>query len=155
MPIALDTLQDRVTALVQGVLDGGPCFAVEIVVRGSMGSHAVDVFVESDAVLDVKTLAKISREVGFGLDLEDVMPGPYTLNVSSPGTDRPLRLPRQYRKMVGRALRVHYRLPDSKYTEVVGTLEEVDVEGITVAARKSPLSIQFSDILWAKVQLPW
>ena len=150
-----DTLQDHVAALVEGILRDGPCFAVEIAVRGKVGSQAVDVFVESDAALDAYALGQISREVGYVLDTDEVMPGPYTLNVSSPGADRPLRLPRQYRKMIGRRLRVHYRQASGTCTEVVGALEYADAERIAVAARNEPVTISYDNILWAKVQLPW
>ncbi len=149
------SLQDRAAALVEGVLEGGPCYLVEMVCRGSIGSQVVDVFIESDAVLDAYTLARLSREIGYTLDVAGVMPGPYTLTVSTPGADRPLRLPRQYRKMVGRNLRVHYRLPSGKYTEVTGLLEKAGDESITLTAGSVSPSIMYSDILWAKAQLPW
>ena len=155
MAIEHVTLQDRVAALTAGVLEGGPCFAVDVVVRGRKGAHVIDVFVESDTVLDAHVLAGISRELGYVLDVTDAVPGSYTLNVSSPGADRPLRIPRQYRKMVGRSLRVHYRLPKSRYTEVVGTLEAADTDGITIAAQDGPRSIGYGEVLWAKVKLPW
>ena len=154
MQLALDTLQDRVERSVMPVLEGGPCFVVDIAVRGSKGSHAVDVFVESDGVLDARTIAQVSREIGYVLETDDVMPGPYTLHVSSPGADRPLKLPRQYQKMVGRDLRVHFAA-SGKNSEVVGPLLEAGDEGIVVQANGTPHAIQFSDILWAKVKLPW
>ena len=155
MPTTIDTLKDRVTAHVEGLLRAGPCFAVDIVVRGQMGSHAVDVFVESDDVLDAHTLANISKELGYIMDATDTMPGPYTLNVSSPGADRPLQLPRQYRKMIGRRLRVHYRQASGSNTEVLGTLASTDDVSVTVTTPQGPLSIQYGQILWARVQLPW
>jgi len=155
MPVVLDILKDRVAALVDDILADGPCFLVEVAVRGSAGSHAVDIFVESDDVLDAHRLGQISREVGYALDTDDVIPGRYMLNVSSPGAKRPLRLPRQYRKMVGRDLRVHYRKEDGNYTEVTGRLAAASSEQITLSVQAETLGIRYNDILWAKVQLPW
>ncbi len=148
---------ERVRDLVEEVLVGTPHFVVELDVRGAPGSQAVDVFLDSDEALGVGMLAQINREIGFLLDTEEVLVGQYRLNVSSPGVDRPLKLPRQYRKNVGRKLRVHYRKPGGDgYTETLGDLVEADDEAVEVALSAAEhRRIPYSDILWAKVQLPW
>ena len=148
-------LEERVRDLVEGLLKTGPVFLVEFSVRGSLGSHAVDVFVESDDILGIQQLTGLSREVGFLLDTEDIMPGPYTLNVSTPGADRPLRLPRQYQKHLGRNLRVHYRKYEDIFTEVCGELIAAEESSIRIQNGKGATEIFHDDIQWAKVQLPW
>lgn len=147
----------RVKTLVEEVLAGSPHFLVELEVRGAPGSQAVDVFIDSDEGPSIETLARINREITFLFDAEAVIAGHYRLNVSSPGVDRSLKMPRQYKKNVGRALRVHYQKPDGDgYTEVHGDLVEADDEAIEVAVQGGPRQrIRYPDILWAKVQLPW
>lgn len=147
----------RVKTLVEEVLAGSPHFLVELEVRGAAGSQAVDVFIDSDDGIGVDTLAQISREVAFLFDAEEVIARQYRLNVSSPGLDRSLKLPRQYKKNVGRALRVHYQKPDGDgYTEVHGDLVDADDEAIEVVVSGGQRRrIRYLDILWAKVQLPW
>jgi ribosome maturation factor RimP len=147
---------ERVRSLVEEVIAGSPLFVVDVDLRGRKGSQAVDIFVESDESLDVETLARVSREVGFLLDTQDVIGGRYHLTVSSPGLDRPLRLPRQYRKNLGRPVRVHYRKADGTgNAEVTGPLASVDEAGIEVGTDAGPQRVAFDQILWAKVQLPW
>lgn len=149
------TLAGRVEALVEEVLRGTPHFIVEVQVRGTKGARVIEVFIDSDDALGVDTLASVSRDVAFLLDTEEVIDGRYRLDVSSPGVDRPLRLPRQYQKNVGRQLRVHYR-QDEANTEVEGELTAADDEAITLAPKKgAPRQIRYDDIVWAKVQLPW
>ena len=148
-------LEERVRACVEDLLKNGPVFLVDFSVRGSMGSHAVDVFVESDDTFGVNQIAKLSREIGFILDTEDIMPGPYTLNVSTPGANRPLSKIRQYRKHLGRNLRVHYRKQEGRYTEICGELLSVEKSSIEIQHGKGTLNILHADIQWAKVQLPW
>ena len=147
----------RAQGLVEEVLADTPHFLVAFEVRGAPGSQAVDVFIDSDDALGADTLAQISREIAFLFDTEDVIAGRYRLNVSSPGVDRPLKLPRQYKKNVVRMLRVHYHKPSGDgYTEVLGKLAAADDEGIDVAAAGGQRRrIHYGDILWAKVQLPW
>ncbi len=148
-------LEARVRALIEGLLERGPVFVVDFCVRGTKGSYAVDLFVESDEVLGADNLADLSREINFLLDAEDTIPGPYTLMVSTPGVDRPLRLPRQYRKHVGRTLRVHYRLTSGQFTEICGKLVDATRQAIRVEDAERIEDISFGDIAWAKVQLPW
>ncbi len=148
-------LEERVQTLVEGVLKEGPVFLVEFSVRGSKGSQAVNIFVESDEDLGVDQLVELSSEIGFVLDVEDVMPGRYTLNVSTPDATRPLRLLRQYRKHIGRDLRVHYRKHEDTFTEVCGELLSVQESTIQIQNGKGAVQILHEDIQWAKVRLPW
>jgi ribosome maturation factor RimP len=149
-------LVDRVRALVNEVLVHTPHFVVELDVRGARGSQVVEVFIDSDEELDVDEVARVSREVGFLLDTEDLFPSRYHLNVSTPGVDRPLRLPRQYAKNVGRTLQVHYARDAEHNTEVVGTLTAAGEDGIDIALDDDETKhIPYHAIHWAKVQLPW
>ncbi len=148
-------LEERVCALIENMLEDGPIFLVEFSVRGTQGSYVIDVFVESDDALGVNKLAELNREIGFVLDAEGIMPGHYTLNVSTPGAKRPLRLPRQYRKHLGRKLRVHYRKQDDAFTETCGELIAVGESSIQIQNGTQSAEILHSDIQWAKIQLPW
>ena len=148
-------LEERVCTLVENMLKGGPVFLVEFSVRGTQGSHVIDIFVESDDALGVNQLAELNREIGFILDTEDIMSGRYTLNVSTPGVKRSLRLPRQYRKHLGRKLRVHYRKENDGFTETCGELVAVKESYIQIQNGTKSAEIPHNDIQWAKVQLPW
>lgn len=153
---AIATVDARIRAIVEEVLQGSPLFLVDVVVRGKSGSQVVEIFVDSDEALDIEDIARVSREVGFLLDTEDVMRGRYSLNVSSPGLDRPLQWPRQYRKNVGRSLRVRYTDASGSATEIEGELKAAGVDGIEVAGPSAEaMHIRYDVILEARVILPW
>lgn len=150
------SVSKRVREITEEVIGGSPLFIVDVDVRGRKGSQVVNLVLESDEALDVAMLARISREVEFLLDAEAVMPDKYTLNVSSPGLDRPLTMPRQYRKNVNRTLRVHFRKADgSGNAEVVGTLKAAEDDAIVVSSDGAEHRIAFGQIIWTKVVLPW
>lgn len=152
----VDHTTGRVRELVDEVIADTEMFVVDVEVRGSGGSRVVDIYLDSDENLSVEKLAEVNREVGFLLDMEDLIPGRYNLNVSSPGLDRPLRHSRQYRKNIGKPLRVHYRKPDgSGATELEGELIGVGDEEIELAADDEVRLISLEDIIWAKIRLPW
>ncbi|MEW5722208.1 MAG: ribosome maturation factor RimP [Thermodesulfobacteriota bacterium] len=64
---------------------------------------------------------EMSREVGRLLDVEDVVPGAYTLEVSSPGLDRPLTRPEHFRRFTGRKVKVQVTGPEGR-SKVTGCL---------------------------------
>ena len=59
--------------------------------------------------VSVEDCARVSRDLSAVLDVEDVVPTAYTLEVSSPGLDRPLRRPDDYRRFAGRRAKVVMR----------------------------------------------
>lgn len=142
---------DRVRMTVETVIPMDEVYIVEIVVRGRQGSRLIEVFLDSDEGVGLDHLASYSREVGFLLEAEEIVKGHYRLNVSSPGADRPIRLPRQMKKHVGRKLAVTGIEGDS----VVGFLEAADDDGITLKKGKEKVKLAFETIQEARVVLPW
>ena len=144
-------LTEAVRTLAEEVLAATPHFLVDVHVRGHRGTRVVEVYVDGDENFGLDDVATVSRELGFLLDVEDVVDGAYKLEVSSPGADYPLIRPRQFKKNVGRPLRVKF---GSKKVE--GELEAATDDGIEVArAGQEPLRLSYSDIDEAKVLLPW
>jgi len=64
------------------------------------------VTVERDGGVDIDTISLITRELSRALDHEDPIPGRYTLEVSSPGLERPLRRPSHFARAVGQNIKV-------------------------------------------------
>lgn len=79
-------------------------------------------------------LADVSRAVSAVLDTADVISGSYVLEVSTPGTDRPLTEPRHYRRSVGRLVRLRTRAGG----RLAGRVVEADGECITLVPADGP-----------------
>ncbi|SCG70461.1 ribosome maturation factor RimP [Micromonospora coxensis] len=76
--------------------------------------HVVRVIVDADGGINLDAVADVSRAVSAALDAAeeaggDIVAGEYQLEVSSPGVDRPLTLPRHWRRNVGRLVKVTVR----------------------------------------------
>jgi len=78
----------------------------------------------------------VSRVAGPLIDHSNLIDGPYDLEVSSPGAERPLRTHGEYERFNGKRVNVRYRSGDSE-TVVEGNLVAVDGAGIAVEARGS------------------
>jgi ribosome maturation factor RimP len=76
--------------------------------------------------VSVEDCANVSRDLSAILDVEDIIPSAYTLEVSSPGLDRPLRSPDDYRRFTGRRAKLVTREPVDGQTFLRGTLGGID-----------------------------
>ena len=151
-----ESLADYVRSLTDEVLAGTPYFIVDLEVRGHKGTRVVKVFVESDDELNHDDLAAISEEIGFLLEMEDAIDGSYTLEVSSPGIKRPLTLPRQFRKNIGRPLRVRYETEEGATKKQTGMLTDADDDAIELElAPDRTVRVAYEAINRAKIELPW
>lgn len=74
--------------------------------------------------------AKVSEELSAVLDVEDVVPDAYTLEVSSPGLDRPLRTRDDFRRFAGRLAKIVTAEPIARQTAFAGHLRGVEGDDV-------------------------
>jgi len=79
---------------------------VEVELKRAQGGHLVRLYVDKPAGIGLDELQSVSQEVSAILDAEDPIQGSYTLEVSSPGLDRPLRGEADYRRFAGSLARL-------------------------------------------------
>jgi len=148
-------IADRVRGLTEEVIAGTSYFLVDVEVRGHKGTRVVEVYVDSAEDFGHDDLAVISKEVGFLLDVEDVLDGSYKLEISSPGIKRPLTMPQQYQKNVGRTLRVRYQTDDTEEI-VVGDLTDANDDEVEIELPSGErLTLPYAMINQARIELPW
>lgn len=128
----------QVTELLQAYLNDGQFYIVDIQVAGRRGGRIkVTVLLDSDEGIMIEQCAYISRKLGEQMDeLNFFGEAPFTLEVSSPGVDYPLTMPRQFTRNIGRTVIV--TLTDESLRK--GTLESVADDHIVVdiEAEKKP-----------------
>ena len=82
--------------------------------------------------VSVEDCAAVSRDLSAMLDVEDVVPTAYTLEVSSPGLDRPLRHAEDYRRFVGRRAKLVVRQAIDGQTFFRGTIGGLEGEDVLI-----------------------
>lgn len=111
------------------------------------------VFVDKEGGIALDDCQKLSRELGAALDLEDLIPQAYTLEVSSPGVDRPLRTTRDFLRNRGRTLRLGLSEPLAGKKAVSGKLLGADDEKLELElAGGAKAEVKRSAVLQAKVE---
>lgn len=96
--------------------------------------------------IDVEDCADVSNEVSALLDVEDPVSGQYSLEVSSPGVERPLFEPEHFRRFAGETAVVHLHAPLEGRRKLVGPIVEVDDAGVTIDVDGARFEASFDDI---------
>jgi ribosome maturation factor RimP len=115
--------------------------------------HLVRLTVDRDGGVNLDAVADVSRLVSAALDAveadgEVLFAGEYELQVSSPGVDRPLTLPRHWRRNVGRLVQV--RAGDKQLT---GRIMKADDDGVVLSADGTEHELPYAELGTGKVQL--
>jgi ribosome maturation factor RimP len=84
--------------------------------------------------------------VSARLDVEDPLPGAYTLEVSSPGFDRVLRKPAHFERFVGQRVWVELQVPRDGRRRYTGTLAKVSDRGVELEVDGQTVQVAFADI---------
>jgi ribosome maturation factor RimP len=143
----------RIRQLSEEVVGVHQAFLVELALRGERHGRVLEVFVDTDAGITADACAAISRDLSTWLDRENLIQGRYNLVVSSPGLDRPLKLFRQYRKNIGRNMKVRYRSGQELMT-AVGRLVEVSEDSVGLEERDmEKIIISLDNIVESKVEI--
>ncbi|WP_202839089.1 ribosome maturation factor RimP [Luteimonas saliphila] len=97
----------------------------------------------------------VSREISAQLDVEDPISGNYTLEVSSPGVDRPLFAPAQFARFVGERAKVGLKLPQDGRRRLTGTIVSVEGGSIAFDVDGQLLTVAFDNIDKARLVPDW
>jgi ribosome maturation factor RimP len=127
----------RLTASVEPVVIAAGYDLEDLVVRAAGQRSVVRVVIDRDAGVSLDDVAELSRSVSEVLDAggDGMGRSPYVLEVTSPGVDRPLTLPRHWRRNAGRLVTVAVG-PEKAREQVTGRLLRVTDEGVVLAVEK-------------------
>jgi ribosome maturation factor RimP len=141
--------------LIRPVIEGSGLELVDVAFRRESGRRVLRVVVDREGGVDVDTIAELAEKVSRRLDVEGFAPGPYALEVSSPGIERSLKLPRDFARRVGDNVKVKTTTPIEGRTNITGELVSADDDGIAVAAAGGELRVRYADIASARTVVDW
>lgn len=109
------------------------------------------VYIDSDKGISVDDCAKVSHQISGVLDVEDPIAGEYTLEVSSPGMDRPLYTLDQYARYIGSDINVRLRMAFEGRRKFLGRLVGVEGDEVIVQFEDHEYLLPFDQIEKAQV----
>jgi ribosome maturation factor RimP len=114
---------------------------------------------ETPRMVGIEDCEAVSREVSAQLDVEDPISGNYTLEVSSPGVDRPLFTPAQFARFLGEQAKIGLKLPQDGRRRLQGRIAAVEGERIELDVEAKPelqrVSVAFDNIEKARLVPDW
>jgi ribosome maturation factor RimP len=143
----IESISEIASTILQSI-DG---YLVDVNVRGERDGSIVEVYVDTDKGITADECAQVNRYVSSELEKQNLISGRYRLEVSSPGLDRPLTMVRQYKKNIGRQVKIVTSVDDQK-NAVEGVLENVNDATLTLTTNeKQEKSFALNDIREAYV----
>jgi ribosome maturation factor RimP len=140
------TLRERLTTLIEPLTARLGYELVELEYGAGHGRASLRVFIDAAGGIGVEDCERVSREISALLDVEDPMPGAYTLEVSSPGFDRVLRTREHFGRFVGSRVFVELKEPRAGRRRYTGQLLAVDEAGIALAVDQERVAVAFAEI---------
>lgn len=100
-------LEEKISKVVEEFLkEDEDLFLISVLIKGKEPKQKVLVIIDGDQGVNIDQCASLSRSLSHFLDENELISSAYQLEVTSAGIDSPIALPRQYRKNVGRGLKI-------------------------------------------------
>jgi ribosome maturation factor RimP len=110
---------------------------VDVESSGQGSRMVLRVFIDKPGGVTLSDCEQIHHSLGHALDLEDPIPHAYTLEVSSPGLDRPFKVREDYRRSLGKTVRLKLKHPHQGQWRLVGRLVNESDAGVTVVLARA------------------
>jgi ribosome maturation factor RimP len=133
---------DRVQDVISPILWALGLELVEVVCVGQGPRSVVRVLIDKPGGVTVTDCEQAHKALGPALDVADPFPHTYTLEVSSPGLDRPFKRLQDYQRAIGKEVSLKLRQPLNGQWRVIGRLAEADDQAVSVIVSKETVEPQ-------------
>jgi ribosome maturation factor RimP len=148
--MATQPVSDEILAAIRPAVGGAGLDLEDIELVFAGRRRILRVLVDKDGGVGLDDIAQLTNEVGSSLDTGDAMGDqPYTLEITSPGVDRPLTAPRHWRRNIGRLVKVTGHDGSVR----VGRIVEADDVRAMVDMSGSAEPIAYSDVAKARIEI--
>ena len=146
----------RVRQLIEQVVEGQGYELVDVEFRGAGKNSILRIFIDKPAGVSIQDCELVSEQVGTVLDVEDVIPYSYTLEVSSPGLDRKLVKESDYTRFDGKLAKIQTRIPLQQQKVFRGRLKGLQDGKVRLElSNGNLLEIPLDVIVEAKLEFDW
>lgn len=155
MGIKLEKVLEKVKKTAVPLIEESGADLVDLELKGG-STKVFRFYVDKAGGITIGECAAINKKISRAFEnLDSDVKGPYRIEVSSPGLDRPFTSMKDYLRNRGRTIEVTYYGVDESKQRVKGGLEEVNESGIRIVVKKSSIEIPFDKIIKAKQAIKW
>ena len=144
---------DRVRAIILPIVLNEGMEVVDIEYRRESGGWVLRVILDKEGGVTLDDCTRVSQEAGRSLDVEDIIPTSYTLEVSSPGLTRPLKTERDFMKYLHRLVKVKTVDPIGNRRQFKGRLLKVSENGVEIQVEGRIFQIPLANVAKANLEV--
>lgn len=153
--MAGESLLTGIQAVVEPILAERELELVELTCRPQGRQQVVRLLVDKVGGITIQQCATVNQRISNALEAANLIEGSYTVEVSSPGLDRPLVTKRDFERALGEDVQVAAAGPEGRVREVGGMLLAVQHEAVVLKTPQGNVTVPFAEIRGAKKAIRW
>lgn len=147
---------ERVESVIRSAVESQGIELVDVEYRKENGRWVLRLFIDKEGGVGVDDCEAMSYLAGDLIELENVIPHHYVLEVSSPGLDRPLKRPRDFLRSCGKLMRLSTVTPIEGRRNFMGRLVKFENDRITLKLQDETLvELPFTSLARARLEVEW
>jgi ribosome maturation factor RimP len=147
----MNLFEKNIKELISEVVEANNFLLIEIVIRGYRTNRVIEVFIDGENFVSADDCSKISKKIIERFKDNILSEENYRLDISSPGTDRPLKYVKQFPKHINRMFDLSYNLNDETRRITAKLIEVNGNELKFLTANNDEMILNFNNIIKAKV----
>jgi ribosome maturation factor RimP len=146
------TLKDEIVKSISHILEAIFFELIDVSFRFEHGKRFVTIYIDKDDGVNVEDCSSLSDLIGEVLDVEDIIPYSYILEISSPGLDRLLITKRDFERGLHKRVKVKFK-DGERNKKIIGEITLVKDEDVQFETPQGKLTILFTNIIEAKYKI--
>ena len=127
---------DPIQELVHKDLEEEGFELVDLQFKRAKGHYLLRIFMDHENGVNIEDCERVSQRISESLDKADLIPGPYLLEVSSPGLDRPLKREKDFKRFQGQWIKLTFGEPLQGFQSMEGKILSVEGQVLSVEDRQ-------------------
>ena len=142
--------EKNINNVINEILKEKNFFLIDLVYRGNPKQRIIELYVDSEKNVTAEDLAELNRLINSKIEENNLIESQYRFDVSSPGTDKPMKFLGQLPKHINRKFEVSYT-SNGETKKLSGKLIKVEGDTLVFLSNQNEISVNFNNIKKAKV----
>lgn len=143
---------EKLEAIISPILENLGYQLVDCELITNTGRMILRVYIDKDGGITIGDCSSVSRSIGDVIEIEDILKKAYSLEVSSPGLDRPLRKPEDFKRFSGSTVKLKTARPVNGRSNYKGLLEGMDGNDIVIRVDGVECRVPITELSKARVE---
>jgi ribosome maturation factor RimP len=146
-----ENISNQLIGLIEPLAENSGLELIEIGVKQANRKKILEIIIDKDGGISLDDCSALSQQISMVLDVEDIIPFPYDLEVGSPGIFRVLKSEKEISKNIDARVKVEFKAPVKGRKRFIGQLKMIDNQMVSIINDQKEISINLEQI--KKIQL--